>query len=281
MRGTLKSSLKRTSYALIIPFLCVLINFGCKGKNIEIPEEIASSSESLYRQGERFIKKDPERARIYFRQIIETFPKDFYAQQAILAIADSYFQKGDEASMILAAAEYRSFRTLFPFSPSAPYAQYQIGMTFYKKILSPGRDQTKTELALEEFKKVLTDYPTSEEAKDAQEKIQDCENRLATYIFQIGHHYYKRGSLGAALNRLRGILTEYPNFPDMDKVYYYIGDSFYKGKNYPEALSHFTKLISDYPQSKLAKKAKKKLEELEKRKKAEEKKAPKKKDVNH
>ncbi len=281
MCGTRKSSLKRTSYALIVSFLCVMINFGCKGKNVEIPSEIASSSESLYRQGERYIKKDPERARIYFRQIIESFPKDFYAQQAKLAIADSYFKKGDEASMILASAEYREFRTLFPFSPSAPYAQYQIGMTFYKKILGPGRDQTKTELALEEFKKVLTNYPTSEEAKNAHEKIQDCENKLAAHIFQIGRHYYKIRSFGAALNRLGGILTGFPNFPDMDKVYYYMGDSFYIGKNYPQALSHFTKLISDYPQSKFAKKAKKKLDKLEKLRKAAEKKAPIKKDVNH
>ncbi len=281
MRRARKSSLKRISLALIISFLCVMINFGCRGKNIEIPPEIASSAESLYRQGEKFIKKDPERAQLYFRQIIETFPKDFYAQQAKLAIADSFFLKGDSASMIIAAAEYREFRNLFPFSPSAPYAQYQIGMTFYKKILSPGRDQTKTELALEEFKKVLTDYPTSEEAKDAQEKIQDCENRLAKHIFYIGRHYYKVGVLGAALNRLAGILTQYPNFPEMDKVYYYVGSSFYKGKNYAQALSHFTKLISDYPESKLAKKARKMLPKLEKLIESTEKKAPKKKDVNH
>jgi outer membrane protein assembly factor BamD len=281
MCGTRKSSLKRLSNALIVSFLCVVIGFGCRGKNIEIPSEITSSAENLYRQGERYIKKDPERARLYFRQVIESFPKNFYAQQAKLAIADSYFQKGDEANMILASAEYREFRILFPFSPSAPYAQYQIGMTFYKKILGPGRDQTKTEQALEEFKKVLTTYPTSEEAKAAQEKIQDCEDRLASHIYQIGRHYYKIGSFSASVNRLRGILIGFPNFPDMDKVYYYMGDSFYRGKNFPQALSHFTKLISDYPQSKFAKKAKKKLDELEKLRKAAEKKAPIKKDVNH
>jgi outer membrane protein assembly factor BamD len=197
--------------------------------------------------------------------------------------------------MILASAEYREFRTLFPFSPSAPYAQYQIGMTFYKKILGPGRDQTKTEQALEEFKKVLTNYPTSEEAKKkvltnyptseeakaAQEKVQDCENRLAAHIFQIGRHYYKVKSFSAAINRLRRILIEFPNFPEMDKVYYYMGDSFYLGKNFPQAFAHFTKLISDYPQSKFAKKAKKKLEAIDKLRKAAEKKVPIKKDVNH
>ncbi len=38
-------------------------------------------------------KKDAEKARLYFRQVIESFPKSFYAQRAKLAMADSYFAK--------------------------------------------------------------------------------------------------------------------------------------------------------------------------------------------
>ncbi len=274
MRGPKKNHLMRITFALAISLLYILFVSGCKSKQIEISPEIASSSENLYRQGERYIKKDPERARLYFRQIIESFPQDIYAQQARLAIADSYFRKGDEANMILAASEYRNFIREYPYSPSAPYAQYQIAMTFFRKILSPGRDPEKTYLALEEFKQVLTTYPTSEEAKDAQEKILVCEERLAERNFQIGLTYYKMRSYRAAVKRLAEILLSYPNFSRMDKVYFYLGDSFFKGQNYPNATSHFTKLVSDYPQSKFAKKAKKKLDQLDKLRKEAEKKAP-------
>ncbi len=273
-------------FALVISLSCILFGSGCKKKQLEISPEIASSAENLYRQGERYIKKDPERARLYFRQIISSFPQDIYAQQALLAIADSHFQKGDEANMIIAASEYRSFIKEYPHSPSVAYAQYQIGMTFYRKMLGPGRDPQKTYLALEEFKALLTNYPTSEEARDAQEKILECEERLAEHIFQIGKLYCKMRAYGAAVKRLSEILLNYPNYSKMDKVYFYLGDSFFNGRNYPNATSHFRKLVSDYSQSKFAKKAKKKLDIIEKLQKEEEKKtppkkkAPKKKDVN-
>ena len=58
-------------------------------------------------------------------------------------------------------------------------------------------------------------------------------------------------------------MTDYPNFSKMDKVYFYLGDSYYKAKNFEESLPYFTKLISDFPKSKLAKKAQKKLKEIE------------------
>jgi len=185
-----------------------------------------------------------------------------------LGIANSYFQKGDEGSMILAASEYREFISLFPYSPSAPYAQYQIAMTYYKKVLKPGRDQTKTKLALAEFKIVVTNYPMSEEAKSAREKILDCEERLAEHILGIGELYYKMKAFKASTRRLTDILTNYPNFSKMDKVYFYLGDSYFKWNQTDQSIPYFTKLISDFPQSKFAKTAQKKLEELEKKEKA-------------
>lgn len=249
--------------ALSVSLLLIILYIGCGGKKTEISPDELSSDENLYKQGEKYIKKDPERARLYFRQVIDSFPRSFYAQRAKLAIADSFFQKGDEGSMILASSEYREFITLFPFSPSAPHAQNQIALTFYKKILRPGRDQTKTKHALREFKTVINKYPTSEAAKSAREKILDCEERLAEHNLHIGKYYYKVNVFGAAVQRLKEIMTDFPNFSKMDRVYFYLGDSYFQGKNFQESSPYFIKLISDFPKSKFAKKAQKKLKEIE------------------
>lgn len=257
--------------AFVVSVLCLMMLSGCRGKKMEITPDISSSAENLYNEGMKFIKKNPDKARLYFRQVSDSYPKSFYAQQAKLAIADTYYRKGDEGSMILAASEYREFIQLFPYSPSAPFAQYRIAMTFFRKALKPGRDQTKTIQALEEFKQVLTKYPSSEEAKTAQEKILECEERLAAHSFQIGLHYFRVGVYRAAVTRLKDILTDYPNYSRMDKVYYYLGASYYKGRNIPQAIPYFTKVVSDYPEIKHAKKAKKKLEEIEKIRKESEK----------
>jgi outer membrane protein assembly factor BamD len=235
----------------------------CKKKSLEIDPEIASSDEALYRTGEQFIKKDPEKARLYLRQVIDSFPKSFYAQRAKLAIADSYFFQGDEGSMILAASEYRDFISNFPLSPSAPYAQLQIALSFFEKILKPGRDQTKTEQALQEFRRVITDYPLSDEAKEAQEKIKVCEESLAAHTLSIGILYFKRRAYPATLSRLKDILSDYPTFSRLDEVFFYLGESYFKMDQTEESIPYYTKLISDYPQSKFAQKAQERMEEIE------------------
>jgi outer membrane protein assembly factor BamD len=256
--------MNKTCWIVIFSLLCGLGAWSCKEKPVEIAPEIAASDEALYKAGQEIMKKDAEKARLYFRQVIDSFPKSFYAQRAKLAIADSYFDKGDESSMILAAAEYREFIQLYPYSPSASYAQYRIAMTFFKKALKPGRDQMKTAQALIEFKKVVTNFPLSEEAKLAQEQIAACEERLATHTFIIAEHYYRVKAYRAATDRLSEILTNYPSYSRMDQVYYYLADSYYKGKQTEESIPYFTKLVTDYPESKFAKKAQARLTEINK-----------------
>ncbi len=247
-------------------FLVLMISPVCKKQKLVIDPEIASSDEALFKMGEQFIKKDPEKARLYLRQVIDSFPKSFYAQRAKLAIADSYFHQGDEGSMILAASEYRDFVREFPLSPSAPYAQYQIGMTFFKKVLKPGRDQTKTEQALLEFRQVVTKYPLSEETELAREHIKICEERLAEHSQSIAELYYKRRVYRASINRLKEILSNYPTYSKLDEVFFLLGDSYYHSNQIEESVPFFTKLISDYPQSKFAKKAQERMDEIEKKK---------------
>ena len=154
--------------------LAVALSFvaGCRKAPVQIAPDVAASDEALYKLGEASIKKDSEKGLLYLRQLIDSFPKSFYAQRAKLLIADTYFRKGDEGNMILAAAEYREFIKSYPYSPSAAYCQYQIAMSFYKKVEKAGRDQTKTGQALAEFRKVIADFPASDQAKEAQDEDQ-------------------------------------------------------------------------------------------------------------
>ncbi len=249
-------------YSLMLLFITVFVLGSCGKKTAEISPEIASSDEALFKLGQQYIKKDPEKARLYFRQVIDSFPKSFYAQRAKLAIADSYFAKGDEGSMILAAAEYREFISLYPYSPAAAYAQYQLAMTYFLKALKPGRDQTKTWQALAEFKKVVSLYPESEEAKSAQAKIKECEERLAEHQFGIAYFYYKVYAFKASTTRFLEIITTFPNYSKMDRVYYYLADSYFRWGKKEESQPYFTKVVSDFPRSPLAKKAQERLQEI-------------------
>ena len=231
----------------------------------EVAPEIASSDEALFKEGEKFQKKDPEKARLYFRQVIDSFPRSFYAQRAKLAIADTYFNEGDEGNLILAATEYQDFIRTYPISPSAAYAQYRVARCSFDKLLKPGRDQAKTVQALAELKKVIAVYPTSEEAALAKENIKTCEEYLAEHKFLIGLHYYKGEAYKASTTRLNEVLTEYPLYSGLDKVYFYLADSYRQWTNPEQAIPWYTKLITDFPKSPFVKKAQDYIKEIQAR----------------
>jgi outer membrane protein assembly factor BamD len=256
----------KTPASLLTLLFILGVAAGCHKKTVEITPDLSSSDEALYRLGEAEMKRDTEKAILYLRQIMDSFPKSFYAQRAKLLIADAYFRKGNESNLLMAAAEYREFIRMYPYSPSAAYSQYQVAMTFYKKILKPGRDQSKTTQALAEFKKVITDFPASDQAKTAQEKIKDCEERLAAHSAEIAIGYNKRRAYRASISRLTEIMTSYPDYSHLEDIYYYLGDCHFKMRQYDQAVPFFTKVITDYPGISLAKEATKRLVEIEKAK---------------
>jgi outer membrane protein assembly factor BamD len=254
---------RKIAVVLLIALGSVLGTVSCnKAAKAQIAPEVASSDEALFKEGEKYQKKDPEKARLYFRQVIDSFPRSFYAQRAKLAIADTYFAEGDEGNMILAATEYQDFIRTYPISPSAAYAQYRAALCSFNKILKPGRDQAKTIQALADLKKVIAMYPTSEEAKLAQENIKLCEENLAEHNFQIGLHYYRAMALKASTTRLADILTSYPNYTGQDKVLFYLGDSYRLWTKPDQALPYFTKLITDFPKSPFVKKSQEHIQEI-------------------
>jgi outer membrane protein assembly factor BamD len=54
----------------------------------------------------------------------------------------------------------------------------------------------------------------------------------------------------------------------MDVVYFYLGESYFQSKAPDQAVPYFTKLVSDYPKSKLVKKATARLKQIDANKKA-------------
>ncbi len=244
-----KDDLMKTIKLAVLVAAALLAAAACtpQKNQVVIPPDVASSDEALFREGERLMKRDPERALLYFRQIQESFSRSFFAQRAMLAIGDTYFEQGDEANLILAAAQYRSFLNLYPTSPSAPLAQYRVGLCSYKNMLKAGRDQTKTEEALAEFKKTVQLFPLAEEAKLAREKIKECEDRLAEHLFGIGDYYYRAKSYKAAIVRLNEILAEISAVPRAwIKSTSGSATRFSSGETPAESVPYFTKLVTDY-----------------------------------
>ncbi len=223
---------------------------GCRGKK----KEIIRSNEDVLKEAHQNLQKGKLRKTLTVLKnvgIVEEVSKEI-APQVLLATADSNFYLGDLMSIAEAAKSYSEFITFYSDHARAAYAQFQIGMCYYKITNTPENDQEQTFMAIDEFKKVKTIDPDSPFVRAAEGMIQKCEDKVAENEFLIGKFYYNKKAYTSAADRFRNILNKYSLYGEKEKIYYYLGDSLLKMDNSSEGKIYLDKLVNDYPQSKYA-----------------------------
>jgi len=239
----------------VIPLLATLLAMatlsGCGGKSDEAIPVAAQGDERLSAMGRQALENENwTEARGYFQQLIDSYPRSQLAGDARLGIADSYFNQSGSGNMILAIAEYRDFLTFFPNHPRADYAQFQIASGHYRQVRSPDRDQEPTQLAVEEFEKLIELYRNSRYAEEGRVLLEECYERLAESEFNIGWFYLKtRKHCRASIPRFRKVVEEYPSYTNMDEVQFRLGEALLACLQPQEAMAHFEQVVNNYPES--------------------------------
>jgi len=176
-----------------------------KGKEDETldnvpPDEIYALGESQLADGK------PTEAAKTFNEIERLYPFSQLAKRAIIMSAFSSYQAGDDSN---ARASARRYLDLYPSDKDAPWAQHLIALTYYDNIVDVGRDQATTREALQALNEVVSRYPDSDYARDAQLKIDLTLDHLAGKEMEVGRYYLKRGHYSAAINRFRVVVDRY------------------------------------------------------------------------
>ena len=172
-----------------------------------------------------------------------------------IALADATYYLGDDLSLIEARSKYLDFVTLYGDHPKAPYAQFQAGMCSVKQIYSATRDQAQTRVAIADFEAVSQRWPTSSFARAARQFVGKGRDGLAEHEFIVGNFYRKKKAYDAATERFRELLESYPEFRQKDKVYYWLGWTLQRNRNEADARTYLDRVVTEYPNSKYAKKA--------------------------
>lgn len=238
----------------------------CGGKQAPKPAGPVTlpGDQALFDQGTQALeKKDWERGRTLLQQLVDSYPQSSLAPKARIAIADSHFAQNDEIHRAQATVEYQAFISLYPFSESAAYAQFQLGMIKFRRIRIASRDLTEARDAMKEFGKVVSEYPNSSYAEQAREKIKECRARLAEHELVIAEFYLKQKSYEAALTRLKTLLNEFPEFPEAGRVYYRMGECAEKLGKRDDAITYYQKAADATSSGEYGPRAKEKLKELE------------------
>lgn len=224
------------------------------------PELAKLTKEQAYEKGEdQYTKKKYAKARTYFSYVFENFPNDPLGRRALLRVADSYFAQHDAVNLVEAQYKYRDFINRYPGSDRADYAMLQIAMVSYQQMERPDRDQQKTYEALDKFDEMLRAYPKSTFRPEAEKRRQDVLDRLAKHEHVVARFYIKRKQYNAAVLRLNGIVEKYPNYHDKDAVFFDLGTALAAMGRKAEARLYFERVLSEFPKSEYADRAKKKL----------------------
>ena len=130
---------------------------------------------------------------------------EFNEKAKLMEVYASYrIGKFDDA--ILAADRYLA---LFPSSKEIPYVLFLKGTSYFGQITDITRDQQISQNAIDTYTLLIANYPESDYAKDARDKMVIAVDQLAGKEMSVGRYYEGNGQYAAAINRFRVVVAKY------------------------------------------------------------------------
>ena len=202
-------------------------------------------AEELYGIGEKQLEaRRYVEAREAFRKIVERHPTSSYAPRARFLMGETYYR---ESEFEKAITEFRTFLSFYPRHPIADLVQYRLAMAYYDQIKPIEQDQGLALKALDEFKKLVKEYPESRYAGDALAKIDISRGRQAQKELWVATYYFNQGNPSGARQRLELVLKEYPRTLVIPESLWLLAEvNFHEGKD-AAARELLRRLAEEYP----------------------------------
>ena len=201
--------------------LAALALFASGCKTFRHRDESGASPESLFKQAHKFLDEGSYGAAVKtYEALTARYPFSDPAKQARLDLIYAYYKQHEKEAAIDAAD---SFIRENPTHPRRDYAYYMKGLVYFERDINflerwmkvdiserPPQDLSKS---LESFQHLVTQYPQSEYAADAHQRMLYVRNRLADYNIHVARYYVKRGAWIAALARSREVIETFEGSP--------------------------------------------------------------------
>ena len=200
--------------------LCVVLlaTAGCAHRR---KDPTKSSPEVLYKKAHQsLVSYDFQAAIKGYEQLTARFPFTDQARQARLDLIYAYYRAGEGESATDAA---ETFIRENPTHPRVDYAYYVKGLVDFERqpnaleklfhVDLSQRPPSTARKAFSAFRTVVEQYPKSEYAHDAEQRMIYLRNRLASYEVHVARYYMKRGAYVAAAQRANGCVENFDGAP--------------------------------------------------------------------
>lgn len=167
---------------------------GCMSKdddiNLATYVEQTDPADQLYNQGLANLNAGRlKEASRKFDAVDRQHPYSEYARKSMVMAAFSNYRQGNYAEAITAGERYVQ---MYPSSEDAAYAQYIVGLSYFRQIRDVTQDQKESRRAIEAMDEVIQRWPDSEYVDDARTKVRFARDQLAGKEMQIGRYYMER-----------------------------------------------------------------------------------------
>jgi len=224
--------------------LSLLLLLGGCGIFAQRPEPIPPAAE-LYERGEaELAKRRYEEARTNFKRIVERHPDSSFAARARFLMGEAYYR---EAEFDKAIKEFEAFMSFYPRHMIADLVQYRLAMSYYDQMKPVEQDQALAQKAVDQFKRLVKEYPESRYAPDALAKIDICRGRLAQKELWVANYYWTQGNLVAVRQRLELILKDFPRTLVVPETLFLLAEVNAREGLVEEATKTFRRLAEEYP----------------------------------
>ena len=179
--------------------------------NLATYVEQTEPADQLYNQGLANLNAGRlKEASRKFDAVDRQHPYSEYARKSLVMGAFTNYRQGNYDEAINAGKRYVA---LYPSSEDAAYAQYIVGLCYFKQIRNVTQDQKESRRAIEAMEEVVQRWPESEYVEDARTKIRFARDQLAGKEMQVGRYYLERREYIAAAKRFRYVVENYSEHP--------------------------------------------------------------------
>ncbi len=144
-------------------------------------------------------------------------PYSEYAEKAKLMQVYGNYRIGKFDEAILAADRYVA---LYPSSKEVPYVLYLKGNSYFGQITDITRDQQISKNAIDTYSLLISNYPKSDYAKDASEKLIVAYDQMAGKEMSVGRYYLGNGQYAAAINRFQVVIEKWQTSTHIEEALY-------------------------------------------------------------
>lgn len=181
-----------------------------------------------------------------FDAVDREHPYSEFARKSMIMGAFTNYRQGKYDEAINGGKRYVQ---LYPSTPDAAYAQYIVGLSYFRQIRDVTQDQKEARQTFETMNDLVQRWPDSEYADDAKEKMRFARDQLAGKEMQIGRYYLERKEYLAAIKRFRNVVETYSNTRQVEEALARLTEAYYAIGLTSEAQTAAAVLGHNYPDS--------------------------------